>query len=100
MHLDEEFFFFPHTFMINPSKAGLALGGTIAAWHLLWSFIVSIGWGQFILDWIFRLHFITPPYTVGQFSLGLAIALIIVTFVIGYVVGWAFGMIWNYLRQA
>lgn len=85
--------------MINPYKAGLALGGTIAAWHLLWSLIVAVGWGQFVIDWIFRLHFITPPYTVGQFSFALAAGLIVVTFIIGYVIGWAFSVIWNRVRE-
>ena len=81
--------------MINPNKAGLALGGTIGAGHALWSLLVLLGWGQFFVDWIFRLHFITPSYTVGPFSLQLAVGLIVVTFVVGYAVGWAFGLIWN-----
>ncbi|MBI3332325.1 hypothetical protein HYZ99_05230 [Candidatus Peregrinibacteria bacterium] len=85
--------------MINPHKTGLALGGTIAAWHLLWSLLVLAGWAQFVIDRVFRLHFITPPYTVGQFSLVLAVGLIVVTFVTGYVVGWAFSVIWNRMSE-
>lgn len=84
---------------LHPHKVGLALGGIMAAFHLLWSVLVALGFAQFAIDWIFRLHFILPPYTVAPFSLALAAGLVIVTFIIGYVFGWAFGMIWNALRD-
>jgi hypothetical protein len=85
---------------IHPHKAGLALGGTLAAWHFLWSVIVALGWGQFVIDWIFRLHFIQPPYTVGPFVPMLAIGLIVVTFALGYLIGWIFGWLWNLVTKS
>jgi hypothetical protein len=84
---------------LTPSKVGLALGGIFAVFHFLWSVLVALGWAQWALDWVFRLHFITPPYTVGPFSLKLAVGLIVMTFVVGYVFGWAFAVVWNKLRE-
>lgn len=71
----------------------------MAAFHFLWSVLVALGFAQFAIDWIFRLHFIQPPYTVGPFSLALAIGLIVMTFIVGYVFGWAFGVVWNKLHD-
>lgn len=85
---------------ISPHKAGLALGGTLGAWHLLWSVLVLMGWGQFCIDWIFRLHFIEPPYTVGPFVPMLAVGLIIVTSLLGYLLGWIFGSLWNWVTKS
>ena len=86
--------------MLNKHKAGLALGLILGLWHLIWSLLVSIGLAQILIDWIFRLHFIQPPYTIAPFSLGLAIGLIAVTSALGYVFGWLFAAIWNSLHSA
>jgi hypothetical protein len=80
---------------ISPSKTGLALGSTLAVVHLLWSATVALGLGQWFIDWIFKLHFIQPPYSVAAFDWTLAVGLIIVTFVVGHVLGWLFGWLWN-----
>ena len=65
--------------MVSKHKAGLALGLILGLWHLTWSLLVAIGVAQVFLDWIFRLHFIQPPYTIAPFRFGLAVALIAVT---------------------
>jgi hypothetical protein len=80
---------------LTPHRVGLVLGGIVAAFHLLWSVLVALGLAQFTIDWIFRLHFIQPPYTVGPFSLTLAVGLVVITFIVGYVVGWLFAFLWN-----
>jgi ABC-type Fe3+ transport system permease subunit len=85
---------------LHSHTTGLALGSFFAVVHLLWALLVAAGWAQWTLDWIFRLHFITPPYTVGSFSLMLAIGLIVMTFIVGYVLGWVFAMIWNKVHVA
>ncbi len=85
---------------LPPHKAGLALGGVFAVFHFLWALLVLLGWAQAILDWIFRLHFIQPPFLVSSFSLLLALELIIVTFVIGYGLGWIFAQVWNGLHRS
>jgi hypothetical protein len=57
--------------------------------------LVWAGGAQPLIDFIFRLHMITPPYQVAAFSLGTAAGLVLVTAAIGYVFGWVIGVIWN-----
>jgi hypothetical protein len=85
---------------LSPHKVGLVLGGVVAAFHLLWSVVVALGFAQGAINWIFRLHFIQPPFTVSPFSLKLAVGLIVLTFVVGYVFGWVLGAVWNSLHKA
>lgn len=80
---------------LNSNKTGLALGGTLAVIHLLWSALVASGWAQFAMDWVFRLHFIQPPYTIAPFVPMYAVGLVVMTFVAGYVIGWIFSWILN-----
>ena len=86
----------------NPHSFGLVLGIFLAAWHALWSLLVWLGAAQPLIDFIFRLHMITPPYKIAAFNLGTAAALVAVTAVIGYAMGWVVGFIWNRfgLREA
>jgi hypothetical protein len=84
--------------MIGKHKAGLALGSILGLWHLTWSLLVAVGFAQVLIDWIFRLHFIQPPYTIAPFRFGLAVTLIAVTTAIGYVFGWLLAAIWNSLQ--
>lgn len=85
---------------INKNKTGLALGSLIGVWHLSWVLLVASGFAQPFIDWIFRLHFIEPPYRIASFSLGTALTLIGITFIFGYLLGWLFGALWNWLRPA
>jgi hypothetical protein len=85
---------------LNANKAGLALGSVIAGWHVLWSLLVIFGWAQFVIDWIFRFHYIQPLYIVTGFDPMMALGLIIVTFVLGYAMGWVFATIWNKLHKS
>jgi len=84
--------------MLNKHKTGLVLGTVMGLWHLTWSLLVVLGLAQPFLNFIFKLHFIQPPYTVVGFNLVFAVELIIVTFILGYIVGWVFGLIWNRLQ--
>jgi NhaP-type Na+/H+ or K+/H+ antiporter len=47
------------------------------------------------VDFVFRLHMITPPYRIAAFNLGTAATLVLVTAGIGYVMGFVVGFIWN-----
>ena len=80
---------------VNGQKLGLALGIFAGLWHVVWSFLVAVGLAQPLVDWIFRLHFISPYYSVGEFNLGTAVVLVIVTSVLGYVVGRVLAFVWN-----
>ena len=80
----------------RPHNLGLALGGFLASWHLLWAMLVFVGGAQWLLDTIFRLHMIAPSYMVTPFDLGTAVTLVVVTGAIGYVGGFFLGLLLNY----
>lgn len=86
--------------MLSKNKLGLVVGSFFGLCHLAWSVLVAIGSAQWLTDWIFRLHFIQPPYTIMPFRVGLAIGLIALTSIVGYVSGYLFGAIWNWLRPS
>lgn len=80
---------------IHPHSFGLAFGMFLGLWHTFWSVLVWIGAAQWLIDFIFRLHMITPPYKIMAFSFGTALSLVAVTACIGYMGGLLIGIIWN-----
>jgi hypothetical protein len=85
---------------INKNRAGIVVGSLTGLWHLTWSLLVAFGVAQTFINWVFRLHFIQPPYTITAFNVVTAVTLIVVTSVIGFVMGWLFGAIWNWLHSS
>jgi hypothetical protein len=85
--------------MTNPNKVGLVIGALMGGWHLVWSILVGVGWGQPIIDFIFWAHMIKPVYFIKPFDPVAAVALIVITAVIGYVFGFFGAVIWNRLHR-
>ncbi|HYL87020.1 MAG TPA: hypothetical protein VE263_22545 [Candidatus Angelobacter sp.] len=86
---------------VNPHKAGLVLAALLGGWHWIWAMLVALGWAQPVLNFVFWMHFLKPPFSVAPFSAGVAAVLIIVTVALGYVMGYILGVLWNWIhRQA
>jgi hypothetical protein len=86
--------------MISKNKLGIVFGSSLGLWHLAWAVLVATGWAQWLMDWIFRLHFIQPPYVVTAFNLNYAIGLIVTTSALGYIMGWGGGALWNWFHDS
>ena len=85
---------------VRPHSIGLIFAAFLALWHALWALLVWGGAAQPVLDFIFRLHMIAPPYQVGSFRLGTATGLVVVTATIGYLAGCVAGWLWNRFQKA
>jgi hypothetical protein len=47
------------------------------------------------MDFVFRLHMITPLFQIAPFSMSMALGLVLFTAAIGYIFGFVLGAIWN-----
>ena len=68
-------------------KNGLTGGLSLAFLHLCWIIVVALGWGQPLLDFIFKIHMLNSPLQVQAFNPGYAVTLLVVTFTAGFVMG-------------
>lgn len=85
---------------VNSHKVGLAIGGVVGIWHLVWSLLVLFGLAKPFLDWILGLHFIKIEFSLVSFNIGTSLLLIIATSVIGYLFGYVLGWLWNLAHKA
>lgn len=85
--------------LTNPHRLGLAIGGFLGLFHFFWSLLIAGGLAQPLLDFVFELHRIDPPYTVMPFSFSMMIGLVVVTFVFGYIAGVIMGWLWEMARK-
>lgn len=84
---------------IHALGAGLALGLLVGGAHLAWVVLVASGAAPWLLDVLFRLHFIRPPFEVDGFDVSVAATLVALTTLGGFSFGWAFAAIWNVLAN-
>lgn len=84
---------------LDPNKTGLALGALIALWHFVWGLFVAFGFAQWILDFVYSIHFLNNPFTVSSFDVVKWVTLVAVTFVVGYIFGFVFANLWNKLYK-
>lgn len=78
-------------------KAGLMLGLVLACMHAVWSALVAVGWGQDVMDFLFWLHMISPPWKVQPFEPTIALFLVLATATIGFVTGALASFFWGLL---
>lgn len=84
----------------SKTKVGLVFGSSLGLWHLSWAALVAMGLAQPLMNLVFRLHFIDPPYRIMPFRLDLALGLVALTFASGFLSGWVLAAIWNALHRA
>jgi hypothetical protein len=82
---------------LRPHSLGLVVAAFLGLWHAVWSLLVLGGLAQPLLDIVFRLHMITPPYQVMAFSWANALGLVALAVVFGYMLGSVLGVLWNRL---
>lgn len=83
----------------NPHKVALVFAALMGGWHVVWSVLVVLGWGQPLINFVLWAHMIQVPYVVGPFDLVASVILIVFTAVMGYVGGYLIGLIWNRVHR-
>ena len=80
---------------LPPLRTAAACGLLLALSHAFWACLVLVGWAQPLIDFIFRLHFIDPPWTITPFGWGRAALLVAFTGAAGFLVGRVAALVWN-----
>ena len=79
----------------NPIKCGLTLGGLIGIAHIAWAVAVVLDWGQGIMDFLFRTHFLAMGFRVLPFDLITAATLVAFTSAVAFVLGYGLAVAMN-----
>jgi hypothetical protein len=84
---------------MNLFRTSLIGGLCLACLHACWALLVALGWAQPLMDIIFKLHMLTPPFQVQAFDPLLAVGLIAITFLIGCFYGAIFYLMKRYFTK-
>ncbi|HCE31399.1 MAG: hypothetical protein UT54_C0037G0008 [Candidatus Daviesbacteria bacterium GW2011_GWB1_39_5] len=84
---------------LNPNKTALTVGTFVGLWHFVWGLLVTFGFAQILLDFIYGIHFMNNPFTIQPFDLIKWITLVVVTTIVGYIFGYIFTIIWNKVQK-
>lgn len=84
---------------LNANKTGKAFSAFFGLIHLIWVLVVASGSAQALVNWKMRMHFLSMPVTVGSFSFGTAVGLVVLAIIGGYVFGYIFAGIWNWAQK-
>ena len=79
----------------NPFKVGLVFGIFLGLFHMGWAVLVATGIAQKLMNFVFWIHFIAPPYHVEPFAISRGGILVGVTFAVGLIGGFIGALIWN-----
>ncbi len=77
---------------LHVGRVGFAFGLLLGLMHAGWSALVWAGKAQALLDFYFKLHFLSNPLEVQAFSFVTASTLVGITFGVGFVIGMVFGI--------
>ena len=80
---------------IDGNKLGLVIGGLFGLVHVVWVGLVMGGWAKPLADYILRLHFVSPSYTLTAFNVTDAVLLIGIASAVGYGVGQVAACLWG-----
>ena len=84
---------------ISRIQAGLVFAGVLGLFHFAWALLVAVGWAQPLMNFVFWMHFLTPPWHVEPFHAGTAVILVFMTSAIGFAVGYLAALLWNWLQE-
>lgn len=85
--------------MLEPSKVGIAVGGTFAFVHVVWILVVLAGLGQEWISFATSMHFVSTTMTALPFDLGTAVWVTVTASIMGFIVGYVFASIWNRVER-
>jgi hypothetical protein len=83
---------------IHPIRLGVVFGLLLALIHAAWVGLIATGFAQPLIDFIFWIHFIAPPFQIQLFEWPRAVILIGVTFASGLMLGALAALVWNALH--
>lgn len=84
---------------LSMNRLGVGFGLLCAAFHFVWLILVKVGVAKSMVDWFTEMHFVTPTYTITEFSYSGAFFLLVMAFVGGYIAGAVLAAVLNWARR-